>query len=287
MEGLHTRRFIDRLVEDVLEVTVDRTLVDGHQLLIKNVLTISQDLLSLSATGFLGLALPSNVFGNTHHVGNLALLLQADEFLRQVVHGLRDDAGLDGLSDTIEQSLLVVLQDLLVLVSGVAALLVVLASTQLGDQLESLLLALEHHILVSSAADQSLKENDSLALPVSRVGRHVLDAVDIVLSDEVSEDVEILLVPILLLGLVTFLNSRFFIDGLDVLRLNGSLCLLELFNVSSLFAGKTLDEFLLELINGHFRVEDLARERDRQLLNALITGQRLGLNFILIGFLVK
>ena len=157
LERLHARRFVDRLVEDVLQVAVDRALVDGHQLLVEHVLAISQDLLGLSAAGLFGLALSSHVLSDADHVGDLALLLQADELLRKVVHGLRDDAGLDGLGDAVEQSLLIVLEDDLVLVARIAGAGVVLAGAQLGDELESLLLALEHHVLVRSAADQSLQ----------------------------------------------------------------------------------------------------------------------------------
>jgi len=81
LEGLERRSLVDGLSKDVLQVAVDRSLMDTHELLVKNVLSISENLLSLSSSRLLGFSLSSNVLCKSDHTGNSSLLLQSDKLL--------------------------------------------------------------------------------------------------------------------------------------------------------------------------------------------------------------
>ena len=91
LEGLHGGRVVDRVADDVLQVTVDRTLVDTHQLTVEHVLSLTEHLLCLSCARLLGLTSPSVVFSETDKGCDPSLLLQPDELLRELVHGLGND----------------------------------------------------------------------------------------------------------------------------------------------------------------------------------------------------
>ena len=76
--GLERGGGVDGLQHNVLQVRIHRALVDAHQLLVEHVFSLPQDLLSLTATRFLGFTSASLVFGQLDHGGDTTLLLQTD-----------------------------------------------------------------------------------------------------------------------------------------------------------------------------------------------------------------
>lgn len=80
----------------------------------------------------------------------MAFLLKTHQFLAEVVHSGTYDGGLKGLGDTVNDALLVGFNEL-GLIRVVTLLAVVVGGAQLGDQIETLLLAFEHHILHGTA----------------------------------------------------------------------------------------------------------------------------------------
>ena len=89
--GLQRGGVVDGLHDDALQVGVHTALVHLHKLPVKHVLPVAQHLLGLPLARLLGFALAAFVLGETHHGVNLALLLQAHQFLREAVHRLGDD----------------------------------------------------------------------------------------------------------------------------------------------------------------------------------------------------
>lgn len=79
-----------------------------HQLTVKDVLTVAEYLFRLTLAGLLSFAFTTLILGQSHHGVDMPFLLETHKFLRQVVHGLGDDLGLDSLSNTIHDPLLVV-----------------------------------------------------------------------------------------------------------------------------------------------------------------------------------
>ena len=133
--------------------------MNTHQLLVKNVFSISEDLLSLSSTRLFSFSLSSDILSQSHHTGNSSLLLQPNELLREVIHGLRDDISLESLRDTVKDSLLVLLNECSFLFEATGGL-PLLSGSQLRNKIKSLLLTFEHHILLSSSSDESLQQDD-------------------------------------------------------------------------------------------------------------------------------
>ena len=127
----------------------------AHKLLVKHIFSLPKDLFCLSTTRLFCLSLPPNIFCHSYHGCNLSLLLKPNQFLRQVIHGLGNNIGLQSLDGTIDDSLLVALEKIpLLLVSTL--LLPLLGGSQLGDQIQSLFLAFEHHVLDGSSSNESL-----------------------------------------------------------------------------------------------------------------------------------
>ena len=76
--GLERGGGVDGLQHNVLQVRVYRALVDAHQLLVEHVFSLAKDLLSLTATRFLGFTSASLVLSQLDQGGNTTLLLQTD-----------------------------------------------------------------------------------------------------------------------------------------------------------------------------------------------------------------
>ena len=134
--------------------------MDLHELAVEDILTVTEHLLSLSLTRLLSLALSSLVLSKAHHGVNVALLLQAHKLLRQRIHRFRDDGGLHGLSHTVHDSLLIVVNEHVLLLS-LTSCTPLLCCSKLSNQVKSLLLAFKHFVLLSSSTKKSLQQNDS------------------------------------------------------------------------------------------------------------------------------
>jgi len=152
---LHRRGIVDGVGDDVLQVGVHCALINTHQLRVEFILPLSEYLFSLTSTTFLGLSPPTVVLSKADKRGNPSFLLKPNKLFGKLVHGLGNDASLESLSDAVHDPLLVVF-DQHALLRGVTALLPFLSSTQLRDQIESLLLAFKHHVLPGAASQKSL-----------------------------------------------------------------------------------------------------------------------------------
>lgn len=139
--------------------------MDTHELLIKDIFSFSENLLSLSSSRFLCFSFPSDIFSKSDHSSDSSLLLQSDEFLREVIHSLRDDITLNSFRNTIKNSLLIDLDQILLL-SHIAGVLVLLCCSKFRNEIKSLLLSFEHEVLDSSSSNKSLKEDSGSSLLV-------------------------------------------------------------------------------------------------------------------------
>ena len=153
---------------------------------------------------------------------------------------------------------------------SIGGLEIVLASSELGNQLKSLLFTLEHLILHGSTADQSLQKNDGLALSVTLVGGHVFDTSFVIDSLELVEQISLISLALLLSFLLAFLLSLLLLD-LDELRLDSGLSSFQLIDVLSLSTSQAFDELVLEVIHADLRVESLVVKGSGQFLDALVT----------------
>lgn len=72
---LHRGGIVDGVGDNVLEVRVNRALIDAHQLRIEHVLALTQDFLSLAGTRLLSFTLSALVFSKPNHRSDPSLLL--------------------------------------------------------------------------------------------------------------------------------------------------------------------------------------------------------------------
>ena len=266
--GLEGRSAVDRLAEDVLQERVDGPLVHAHKLLVEHVLTLSEDLLSLSATGLFGFSLSSNVLCHSDHSCDLSLLLEADKFLREVVHGLGDDVSLQTFNGTVNDSLLVAF-DQVSLFLATALLLPLFSCSQLGDEVKSLFFALEHHVLDGSASDESLKKNECslslILLVLSLIADIVITLVwmlELIFGSRRSDLNLIKLRLLLLLVILDLLLLELFLDRF--------LGLLQLCHVLNFTAGELAAIVEFEFFNADLRLENFGGQGSAEFLNALV-----------------
>ena len=76
--GLERRCVINGVDDNILQIRVNRALVDGHKFLVEEVLTLPEDGFTLTSTTLLCLTLPSEVLSKADHGRNLFLLLKPD-----------------------------------------------------------------------------------------------------------------------------------------------------------------------------------------------------------------
>ena len=70
------------------------------------------------------------------------------------------------LSDTVHDTLLVVVDEKVLFLS-LAVLFPLFSGSELSNEIKSLLLALEHHVLLSTTTEETLKQDDSTAFLVT------------------------------------------------------------------------------------------------------------------------
>ena len=230
--------------------------MNTHELLIQNVLPFSKNLFSLSSSRLLSFSLSSDVLSKSDHTSDSSLLLQSDKLLGKIVHGSRDDIRLQSLRDTIKYSLLIGL-DQGSLFFQIGSGFPLFSGSQLRDQVESLLLSLEHHVLLGSASEQSLQENDSSALLVVRLQNIV---VVLSLLSEVIEDRGVGSHFDVVQQVFTFVFSIFAVSSSFDLNVDGGLSLLKLSNVTDITSGEGLLELLIDSVDHNLALEVLAWE---------------------------
>ena len=86
--GLDGGSSVDGAHDDVLQVAIDRTLVDRHEFFVKNVFTFAEDDFSLTSAVFLGLASAALGLRKLNHNSNVSLLFQLHQLFGQSVHSL-------------------------------------------------------------------------------------------------------------------------------------------------------------------------------------------------------
>ena len=244
--------------------------MDLHELAVEDILAVTEHLLGLSLTGLLSLALSSLVLSKAHHGVNVALLLQAHKLLRQRIHRFRDNGGLHGLSHTVHDSLLVVVDEH-VLFLGLRVTFPLLSGPQFSDEVQALFFALEHHVLLGAAAKKSLEQDDCPGFLVTLLPLFVvlsqltLDVGDLLVLRRVSSQNEAVLL-VLLVG--SGLSPLFLRGELDV-RLR-SVKGLEMVTV---FAAELFSELLPDLVDTYRHHECLGLlhgEDIMELLEALV-----------------
>ena len=227
--------------------------MNRHELGVHNILSISENLLGLSPTRLFSLSLSSDVLGDADHVSDLSFLLESNKLLGEIIHGAGDDTRLQSLGDSIDNSALIVsnkglLVTFLVLTSCLKPLA---GGSELLDEVESHLLTLEHHVLVGSTSDQSLKKDDGLSPLIPGV----LGLIRYIIIDSLKVGGVERLLKKGTLGLLVFLSSLFltgFLDGsvsifgpLDDLVLS----FLKMIDVLGLLSIQVFDEVKFKLIN--------------------------------------
>mmetsp|Transcript_145066 Transcript_145066/g.404150 ORF Transcript_145066/g.404150 Transcript_145066/m.404150 type:complete len:547 (+) Transcript_145066:495-2135(+) len=135
----------------------------AHDLAEHLVLPLAEHLLRLPAAALLSLPQLPVALSQLDHGRDSPLLLEAQQLLRQLVERLGDDAALDGLEHALE-GLVPELVDVPLLFDCGRRLRVALGGAQLIDEVQALLLALEHEILVRPAADDALQQQHSCFL---------------------------------------------------------------------------------------------------------------------------
>ena len=164
--SLQRRGVVDGLHNHRLQVAVDRSLMDLHELSVEDVLTIALDLFGLTLARLLSLTLATLVLGKSDHRVDATLLLQAHKLLGERVHRLRDDRGLNSLSHAIHDTLLVVVDQHMLFLS-LRVLFPLLSGSELSNEVKSLLFAFEHHVLFGTTSEKSLQKDDSTLLLVT------------------------------------------------------------------------------------------------------------------------
>lgn len=288
MVSLQRRGVVDCLHDHGLQVGVHRSLVHFHQFSVEHVLPVTEHLLSLPLTRFLGLSLATLVLGDLDHQVDASLLLQAHEFLRQVVHRLRNHGSLHCLSDSVHDSLLVVVNKKVFFLSlGVAFPL--FSGAKLSDQVKSLFFTLEHHVLLSTTTEESLEKDDGSAslVTVLHLGL-VFVKLAFSLGDQVfslgrvSSEIDLLLLIAIVSSLLGALLLRSILDVLLSLA-EGTL-------VVTILPREHLPELEPHLVNADLGVEHrrfVLSKNLVKLVETLVGGEGLWLHFVLVGFLVE
>ena len=287
--GLQRRSIVNGLHDHRLQVGVNGSLMHLHELSIEDVLPVSEHLLSLTLARLLSLTLATLVLSQAHHGIDPSLLLQAHKFLRKRVHRLGDDRGLNSFSNSVHDTLLVVVNEHVLLLS-LRVPLPLFSGTQLSDQVETLLLTFEHHVLLGTTSEQPLEEDDGAVflvlhfplLLVLLVSKLAFSGRDLPSAWSMSSKCKFVLF-FLLIGL---LFSALLVCSL----LDEGVSLLERGLVIAILARELLAELEPDLVDTDHRVEDL-RLLDLQdvmeLLEALVRGKSFRLYFVLICLLVK
>ena len=259
-----------------------------HQLTVKNVLSVAQDLLSLTLTGLFGFSLTTLVLSQANHGIDTALLLQADKFLRKRVHGLGNDLGLHSLGHAIHDALLIVVNKHVLFLSGRVSL-PFLGGSKLSNKIETFFLALEHHVLLSTAAEKALEQDDGAVLLVALLPLVLVFSPLTLLRVHLTVGLRRLRTKRGLLFLVLLVGSL-----LGTLLLRGQFdVLMGLFKSTlmvTIFSGKLLAELEPDLVDTYHGVENLRLLDGKnivKLLQTLIAGQSLRLDFVLVGLLVQ
>ena len=283
--SLKTRGVVDGLHDNRLQVGINRSLMHLHELTVEHVLSITKNLLSLTLTRLFSLALSSFVLSKLDHGVDSALLLQTHELFGEVVHGLGDNRSLDSLSDSVHDTLLIVV-DKHVLLLSFRVLFPLFGGTELSNQIESLFLTLEHHVLVGTATKKSLEKNDGTTLLVSFFPLILVHLAVRSRHIPCFWGMSTKLNLFLFVALVSSLFSSLLIHSI----LNVTLGLVERSLVVTILSGKLLAELEADLIDANHGVEHLGLldlENVVQLFQALVGGKSLWLDLVLVGFLVK
>lgn len=133
--------------------------MNAHQFLVEDILSFAENQLSLTSTRLTSFTLSSLFLGHLYHSSNATFLLKLDKLLSKVVHGLGNDGGLESFSYTIDDALLIALDEVSLLRLGTLSVLG--SDVKLLDQVETHFLASEHIVLSCTTTKKSLETDDS------------------------------------------------------------------------------------------------------------------------------
>mmetsp|Transcript_50512 Transcript_50512/g.120423 ORF Transcript_50512/g.120423 Transcript_50512/m.120423 type:complete len:307 (+) Transcript_50512:92-1012(+) len=157
------RRLLHRVGEHFLQVGIYGALMHAHDLPEHLVLALPQPLFGLAPAALHGLALLAIPLRQLHHGRDAPLLLEPQQLLGQLVQRLGDDAALHGLQDAFKGLVPHLVHVPLLLHTG-GGLREALRGTELVDEVQALLLALKHEVLVRAATDKALQQKDGRLL---------------------------------------------------------------------------------------------------------------------------
>mmetsp|Transcript_53234 Transcript_53234/g.158698 ORF Transcript_53234/g.158698 Transcript_53234/m.158698 type:complete len:317 (+) Transcript_53234:70-1020(+) len=156
-EGAGLRSLLHSVGEHLLQVGVHGALVHTHDLAEHLVLAFTEPLLGLPPATLLRLPQLPVALCELDHGRDAPLLLEAEELLGELVQRLGDDAALDRFEDALER-LVPKLVNVPSFLDSRGRLGIALCGAQLVDQVEALLFALKHAVLVRPPADDALQQ---------------------------------------------------------------------------------------------------------------------------------
>lgn len=92
--GLGRRGCVNGIREEILEVIINASLMNSHDVRVKLVFSLRKDHLGLSSAGLLSLSSSSVLLSHVDHRRNSSLLLESDQFVREGAHGVGNDFSL-------------------------------------------------------------------------------------------------------------------------------------------------------------------------------------------------
>ena len=158
--GLSVGRPLDSVVDDPVEVAVNRPLIHFHHFFVQALLSGPNDLLGVSSTSFLNFPVSPLVFCLLYLGFYFLLFGCSHQFLRKFVQSFSNDLSLQSFIHSISESFLMLFQQNLFGL-GLIKIRDLCNDEQFLNKSQSLFFSLVHDVLLSSASQYSLEENDS------------------------------------------------------------------------------------------------------------------------------
>lgn len=180
----------------------------------------------------------------------------------------------------VKNSLLEVFDESFLLLT-LSCLFPLLSGSQLGDKIESLFFAFEHHVLLSASSNQPLQKDNGLLFLISAlVLLKVFGPDDLSVRRSFWSDLNFAEeVIFLVLVVLDFLLLDSLIDG--------QLSPLKCSNMHVLLASHALFELEFNGVDTHALLKDFIWQSAREFLKALISRECFWLHLVFVGLLIK
>lgn len=254
--------------------------MNTHEFVVKDIFTLPENGFTLTTTTLLSLSLTPHVFSQAYHSGNLPLLLEPHQLLREVINRASNDFCLECFGGAVKNSLLEVFDESFLLLT-LSCLFPLLSGSQLGDKIESLFFAFEHHVLLSASSNQPLQKDNGLLFLISAlVLLKVFGPDDLSVRRSFWSDLNFAEeVIFLVLVVLDFLLLDSLIDG--------QLSPLKCSNMHVLLASHALFELEFNGVDTHALLKDFIWQCAREFLKALISRECFWLHLVFVGLLIK